>query len=217
MIRKVAKSKGSKKRASKKRAAKKVARKNPRGVYRSKKEFYNDLERKGYQRAMDRYARGELDRAITHGQQDIFLRNTIKALKIHPWQNTVDDWQRLHEARIIKGVRSSERNMARKKRASAKKTARRNPCAKGLWYILYRPNRSESWLVYKGRPRGEPHSWEWDERFTSGKAYKNYGSAKRVYNEMTRRMRMPSGSALAIAVHGEAGCRETLIVALYNL
>lgn len=35
------------------------------------------------------------------------LRNMIKALKMQPWRNTVDDWQRLYEAQYILKLRRS--------------------------------------------------------------------------------------------------------------
>lgn len=54
-------------------------------------------------------------------QASHFMRNMIKALEIHPWQNTVEDWQRYYEARIVMAAR---RAPAKK---SAKKTTRKNP------------------------------------------------------------------------------------------
>lgn len=59
-----------------------------------------DAEREGLRRAMGRKNEIEalVDRGRMPGGGGVFTSNMIKALRMHPWSNTVDDWQRLFEA-----------------------------------------------------------------------------------------------------------------------
>jgi hypothetical protein len=56
------------------------------------------------------------------------MNNMIRALEMHPWLNTVDDWQRYFEAKIIRAARSpqgSRRGRPRKNPHSARLRAQK--------------------------------------------------------------------------------------------
>lgn len=64
--------------------------------------------REGKQRAME--AREDIRarmRAVDRYQPTWAMKNMIRALEIHPWQNTVADWQRYYEAKYILQLRRS--------------------------------------------------------------------------------------------------------------
>lgn len=68
-------------------------------------EFYNEKHREGYLIAHRNIFRIMKNMDPDRYQRSEYLRNMVKALNIFPWQNTVEDWQRLEEAKIILKIR----------------------------------------------------------------------------------------------------------------
>lgn len=69
--------------------------------------YSEEKKEKGKDRAEARKA--YLEKNEYRMQATPYLKNMIKALEIHPWLNTIDDWQRYHEAKMIIKIRSSKR------------------------------------------------------------------------------------------------------------
>lgn len=72
--------------------------------------IYSDVWAKTETRRKEGKKRAEANRAklkanMHRYQLSIYLRKMIKALEIHSWQNTIDDWQRYYEAKIVLGLR----------------------------------------------------------------------------------------------------------------
>lgn len=98
-------------------------RKNPDDIHaRTEKR-----KKEGYAKALTR--KEWLEKNEYRIQASHYLRNMIKALEIHSWQNTVDDWQRYHEAKMVLKMRSGK--------------ARKNPPKAS--YIFYGDN-GHLWL-----------------------------------------------------------------------
>ena len=73
-------------------------------------DVYRDVWDKTESRRKEGKKRAEANRAKLRAneyryQASIYLRKMIKALEIHSWQNTVDDWQRYYEAKIVLSLR----------------------------------------------------------------------------------------------------------------
>lgn len=79
-----------------------------------------------------------------------------------------------------------------------KKNPKTRP-APGKWYVLYSPTGS----VYHAYKKKVPGGWDWTEWLTFAKPL-SYTGAKRVFNEMRKRMSSRPGSILMVACSEEA-------------
>ena len=83
-----------------------VRRKNQQSIYDRTAERRAEGQRRAKTTEPAIYAQW---RKQDRYQASHFLWNMIKALKISPWQNTIDDWQRYFEAKYILKLRKSRR------------------------------------------------------------------------------------------------------------
>jgi hypothetical protein len=86
---------------------------------------WHDREEEGKRLALQK--RPDIIRRVMSGEDDFqptwALRNMVKALRISPWSNEVEDFERLHEALIVLRARAAR---------SLRKGTRRNPGGTGF-------------------------------------------------------------------------------------
>jgi len=68
-------------------------------------EFYNKKHEDGYLLALKRVPWIMRHMDPDRFQASHYLHNMIKALSMLPWQNTVEDWQGMEEAKLILKIR----------------------------------------------------------------------------------------------------------------
>ena len=109
-----------------------VTKSNPSAIH----DLYDKVEKKkreGLMKAMEPSRVVWLEKNEYRMQATPMYRNMIKALEIHPWQNTTEDWQRYFEAKFILKLRSVK---GRKVKKNAGKKMIRTHNAKGPWYVF---------------------------------------------------------------------------------
>lgn len=64
---------------------------------------------------------------LHRAQADVYLRNMIKALTIHSWNNTAEEWQRMYDAQYT---------LALRKKNASKASRRVNPGKKKIYQVV---------------------------------------------------------------------------------
>lgn len=117
-------------------------------------------------------------------QQGVFMRNMIKALEIHPWLNSVEDWQRYYEAKIVQAARRKPRK---------RKNPRGTRYTPGSWYIRLQTRYGSGEILFSG--------FETDKKGrkipvfdnTNPKRFKSGLAATRAKNRILNTYKIPTG------------------------
>lgn len=90
-------------------------------------------ERKREGKRLAEANRGKIEAMVASGRyaNSTSNRNMIKALKLHPWHNTVGDWQRLFEAEMI--ARLSHRRKTRRNPENGRVSFKVQAMQDGRW------------------------------------------------------------------------------------
>lgn len=85
-----------------------VVRKNP-GSAEAIWKRTEERKKEGKRRAQSAERKRWIEKNLHRMQSGVFARNMIKALEIHPWMNSVEDWQRYFETKYAQRLRRGKR------------------------------------------------------------------------------------------------------------